>query len=219
MKTSGSESAFTLIELLVVIFIMAVLVAMLLPVRTRRDKSITIACLSNQRQVAIGLIMFKDDNAGKYPWQILEIKGGSMELAAGDQAFPHYRAFSNYLSGQTRLLVCPTDNDRHPATNFSELTDANISYFLSLDAGTNGSFILAGDRHLETGGKSAGPGSFIYSTNLFLNWTHELHSKVKNGPIGVLVFADGHGQVVRNKDLNPLFQNQPLANTERLVIP
>jgi prepilin-type N-terminal cleavage/methylation domain-containing protein len=220
MKTSGSESAFTLLELLVVVFIIAVLVAMLLPASANRGRrSTAIACLSNQRQVAMGLVIFTDDHAGKYPWQVSEANGGSMELAAGNQAYPHYRAVSNYFSGQTRLLVCPTDNARKPATNFSQLTDSNISYFLSLDAGTNAGSILGGDRHLEAGGKNVGPGSFIYSTNLFLNWTHELHGKIQNGPLGVLIFADGHGQVVRNKDLNPLFQSQPLADTERLIIP
>ena len=163
--------------------------------------------------------MFTDDHAGKYPWQISETNGGSMELVGGNQAFPHYLAFSNYLSGQTRILVCPTDNARQAATNLSQLVDGNISYFLNLDAGTNTSSILGGDRHLEAGGKSIGPGSFVYSTNLLMNWTRELHGKVQNGPLGVLFFADGHGQVTRNKDLNPLFQNQPLANTERLIIP
>jgi len=175
--------------------------------------------MSNQRQVTIGLVMFTGDHAGKYPWQISATNGGSMELAAGYQAFPHYQAFSKYLNGQTGLLICPTDNARYPATNFSQLADANISYFLNLDVGTNASFfVLGGDRHLEAGGKNVGPGSFIYSTNLTLNWTHELHGKVQNGPVGILSFADGHCQVTWNKDLNPLFQNQRLA-ADHLIVP
>jgi prepilin-type N-terminal cleavage/methylation domain-containing protein len=218
MKTSGSESAFTLIELIVVIFIIAVLIAMLTPRSNIRTKAPVVACMSHQKQVALGLIMFKDDNDGKYPWQISTTNGGSMELVGGSHVFPHYQAFSKYLDAPSWLLVCPTDNARHPATNFSQLTDANISYFLNLDAGASASSILAGDRHLEAGGKNINPGSFTYSTNLALNWTRELHGKAQNSPLGVLSFGDGHAQAVQNKQLDSLFQNQPLA-TDHLIIP
>jgi len=62
-STVYSSRGFTLIELLVVIAIIAVLAAILFPVfATAREKARQTTCLNNQRQLALGIQMYTQDN-------------------------------------------------------------------------------------------------------------------------------------------------------------
>lgn len=62
------KSAFTLIELLVVIAIIAILAAILFPVFAQaREAARSSACMSNMKQIGIGLSMYETDYDEQYP--------------------------------------------------------------------------------------------------------------------------------------------------------
>jgi len=77
----GSRRAFTLIELLVVIAIIAILAAMLLPaLSSAKQKAWSISCVSNLRQVGLGMRMFADENNEFYPKSGTKISWGTNDV-------------------------------------------------------------------------------------------------------------------------------------------
>ncbi|OGV52318.1 MAG: hypothetical protein A2017_13470 [Lentisphaerae bacterium GWF2_44_16] len=60
--------AFTLLELLIVITIIVILTALLLPaLKSARETSKSISCLSNIKQLGLGLNSYADDYSGYFP--------------------------------------------------------------------------------------------------------------------------------------------------------
>src|SRR5689334_9520640 len=65
---SRTPRAFTLVEILVVIGIIALLVAMILPALNKaRTSASRVVCASNERQIAMSMIMFANEHHGYLP--------------------------------------------------------------------------------------------------------------------------------------------------------
>jgi len=72
------EKAFTLIELLTVLAVIAILAALLLPVlNSAVESSRTAKCVSNLRQIGVGIFAYANDNDGNLPVQYWWTKGAA----------------------------------------------------------------------------------------------------------------------------------------------
>lgn len=80
------KKAFTLIELLVVISVLALLMAILMPVLAgARQRGRSIACLSNLRQMVIAAQTYTNDNDDYFPMVLItKVDGSLFKLCAWD---------------------------------------------------------------------------------------------------------------------------------------
>jgi prepilin-type processing-associated H-X9-DG protein len=95
-----------LIELLVVIGIIAILIALLIPVITKvREKGNRTACLSNLRQIGAGMFIYAQAHRDKlpndnFPTMWTPLNGGDVLVS-----------FANIYLKNAKVFVCPSDID------------------------------------------------------------------------------------------------------------
>lgn len=180
-------AGFTRTELLIVIGMIVILLLLLLPaLREPEVRTSRLGCRNNALQVTLAFRLWAGDNDDKYPMQVSTNEGGTMELVTSGTVFPHFATMSNELS-TPKILFCPHDMQRTPVAHFTNLTDANISYFVVPEAyKTLPEMWLCGDRNLATNSTALKPGLFTLTTNRRMQWTTEMHKNKGN-----LGFADG----------------------------
>src|SRR5687767_5619179 len=113
MSKSAMRRAFTLIELLVVIAIIAILAAILFPVFAQaREKARQTSCLSNLKQLGLGVMMYTQDYDEVYP-QAYYYKNNTATTNGGSAGgYVTWTVIVNPYIKNVGIFVCPSDKTR-----------------------------------------------------------------------------------------------------------
>ena len=102
------RKGFTLIELLVVIAIIAILAAILFPVFAKaREKARQSSCLSNVKQIILGVIQYSQDYDGLCPQR--DVGVAPTRWLWTDMIMPYCK--------NSQMFLCPSDRNPHVAFN------------------------------------------------------------------------------------------------------
>jgi len=139
---------FTLVELLVVIAILAVLMYILSPVLAKaREKVRQTTCLSNQRQIAMAIVMEVKDVNERFPtseevWSAIKLKSDVLICPTSDEQQNSY-GYNASLSGMPMASITSTTSTIVTGDALHGLPGNIITTPDQYDHRHNGSFIAS----------------------------------------------------------------------------
>lgn len=186
---------FTLIELLVVIAIIAIIAAILFPVfNAAREKARQTTCVSNEKQLAIGILEYVQDYDNMYP------EGGMLTYPGYliDQATAWPNLVLPYMKTLS-VFRCPDDTLQNPSGAWNWVGAGNaISYSLNGYVRDYSAFGSSNVQVGPVGGPNAG-GSLISCPDgqCYPNYRSLNESKI-NHPDQTILIAEVFNQDVYN---------------------
>jgi prepilin-type N-terminal cleavage/methylation domain-containing protein/prepilin-type processing-associated H-X9-DG protein len=183
---AATAAGFTLLELLIVIAIVGVLASLLLPVvgRTQRKARET-SCVSNLRQLGVGLALYADDHGGRLPFA----EPLPSHPVATNPPLPGIRAIlSPYVAASAGVFRCPEDKvgrfEREgtsyewnyllngkllhaPSTEGAIPVGSDVFFFGSLDLGTSKMPLLYDYENFHLGSRGSTNGVRAHKNAVF----------------------------------------------------
>jgi len=185
---------FTLIELLVVIAIIAILAAILFPVFAKaREKARQTSCLSNVKQMALGVLMYAQDFDEQWPYHYYA-SGGSITYPGGgtNAGMMWYAAIYPYVKN-TQLFSCPSSSYKWDG-NYTGAIRYGYSRYLGgqgmSDVDEPAATFVLGDSDYEAGQSAL---SYV----LYSTYSPRTFFAPRHNEGGNMGFADGHAKWLR----------------------
>lgn len=202
-----------MIELLVVIAIIAILAAMLLPaLSAAKQKAWTTSCNSNLRQIGLGIKLFADDAAGRYPQSRADVPWNPVQPDAPTNAW--MQQIFSYVAN-TNVYRCPANKLLPSAEQscFNYFNGARAAYVAVGESGWAAidekrimypsALVISGDTldfNVEDADKDDYSQNCVGGPANGIPWQEwQAHSKGQN-----ILFADGHSQWFKGYKTNEM---------------
>jgi len=197
MKNLRNElKGFTLIELLVVIAIIAILAAILFPVFAQaREKARSSTCLSNVKQLALGISMYAEDYDETMPMCYWYLSDWSKSSLWFQSTLPYVK--------NNKMYYCPSKKDA--IYGYNGFVGGNDEGFCKV--ATLGQFnkpsetVLIIDCNNPSSIWMPGYGGWYGGTESQVPLRHNVAANV--------AFADGHAKLIKEKSPFLLFATEP----------